>query len=125
MEFNVRILRQANYIKDNNALGLRVMDFKVVFVILLYLCVRFFFLSIGYFYHSDRTEESGHQPVASLCTLNFISFSHQKEADFNFLVPVLKFLEKKTSYLPTWTSQICPLAALEFMNLVTCSEVPL
>lgn len=85
----------------------------------------FFFLSIGYFYHSDQTEESGHQPVASLCTLNFISFSHQKEADFNFLVPVLKFLEKKTSYLPTWTSQPCPLAALEFMNLVTCSEVPL
>ena len=41
------------------------MDFKVIFVILLYLCVWFFLPSIGYFYHSDQTEESGHQPVAS------------------------------------------------------------
>ena len=82
------------------------MDLKVVSVILLYFCVCSFFLSIGHFYHSYQIEEGGHKPEVGLYTLNCISFGHQKEADINFLVPVLKFLVKKTNMGPTGSINI-------------------
>lgn len=89
-----------------------IIDLKVVSVFLLDFYICFFLLSFSYFYYyySNEFGKGGYQPVVALYILNF---SHQNEADINFLVPVLKFLGKRLilaqlGSASAWTNQQCP-----------------
>ena len=103
----------------------RIMDLKVVSVSLLNLCVCFFLPSIADFYCSDRIGGGSQQPVARL---HFLSFSHQKGAGINFLVPVLKFFEKKLYWPSLGVPMFGPVLGrveLDPTNLEISSMIPL
>lgn len=96
---------------------------KVVSVSLLSFCVCFCLLSIGYFYHSDRIGEGDHQPIVGLY---FLNFSHEKEDNITFFVPV--FLWKKLILAQlgspyAWTSQPFPWEGLDLTNLGISSVI--